>query len=344
MKWMSLIIIFAALHCMVCEYNVLIIGKTGTGKSTLINNIFGKQIANVGEGVTGTYSITKYPGRYNNKHINFIDTPGFFDVEISNDYVIHQLSKLNHINIILLCHDISQSRILDEDRHVLNLLIDNFGNDIFKHVYVVFTKSNLVKNNDVVSNVFANMYEQKINHFIRAYDSINVDWVSKILTLTDEKITWFDFEKEHNQVINIKMEKARKEGYYNEEYKRKIDNYVKYNNQDYYVDNRHASTNSNGEELMAVGSLLFGLLLFSDENLKDNLTVIECGNTVCTYTWQWNNLARDLYGLYGSSKGYVAQEIEYYYPQCVRKGVHMAVNYDCVKFETIKGENYFLYA
>lgn len=74
------------------EFNVLIIGKTGVGKSTLINAIFSKKFSETGVGKPITKNITKYkrPGY----PISIYDSPGWEMLEDVNQINRKDIEKL----------------------------------------------------------------------------------------------------------------------------------------------------------------------------------------------------------------------------------------------------------
>lgn len=56
------------------ELNIIIAGKTGVGKSTLINAVFGEDVAKTGEGKPVTKGIKPHINK--EKHLTIYDTEG----------------------------------------------------------------------------------------------------------------------------------------------------------------------------------------------------------------------------------------------------------------------------
>ncbi len=66
---------------------------------------------------------------------------------------------------------------------------------------------------------------------------------------------------------------------------------------------------------------------FSDEKLKENIVKIGEKNNLSWYSWDWNELAKDV-GLTGSDEGYIAQEVEKVRPDLVMmQNGYKTVNY-----------------
>jgi len=65
----------------------------------------------------------------------------------------------------------------------------------------------------------------------------------------------------------------------------------------------------------------------SDETLKENIVKIGEKNGLNWYSWDWNDLAKDI-GLTGSDKGHIAQEVQKVRPDLVvTQNGYLAVNY-----------------
>lgn len=79
--------------------NILIIGKTGVGKSMLVNLLMNKNVSKLGECETGTYKTNKYKLDKYGHHFNIYDTVGFFnekETDLSNDMIAEIISKIKY--------------------------------------------------------------------------------------------------------------------------------------------------------------------------------------------------------------------------------------------------------
>ncbi len=149
--------------------NVIVAGKTGVGKSSLINYIFGKEVANVGAGAPVTQEIEAY--HLENDNINLYDTKGIEaeDYEetlanIQNFLNSRQQSKdeNEHIHIAWLCISERSDRIEAADIKLLDIL-----KSCGIPTIAVFTKRNTVKESDFVNKVIEEGTLEKAKAVVR---------------------------------------------------------------------------------------------------------------------------------------------------------------------------------
>lgn len=88
------------------KLNIMIVGKTGVGKSTLLNSLFGENLALTGSGEPITEKIHKFETE--DFPISIYDTPGMeLDGKYSAENLLHEIT--GQIQKMMQCNDIEQA-------------------------------------------------------------------------------------------------------------------------------------------------------------------------------------------------------------------------------------------
>lgn len=137
------------------KVNIIVAGKTGVGKSSLINYIFGKEVAKVGDGQPVTQEIQEYD--LENDNITLFDTKGIEakDYEKTLDNIKKYLElrqdspdENDDIHIAWLCISERGDRVEEADRELLKIL-----NEAGIPVIGVFTKRESKRESNFVNKV-----------------------------------------------------------------------------------------------------------------------------------------------------------------------------------------------
>lgn len=136
------------------KLQILVCGKTGTGKSSLLNTLFGKELFEIGgpgdfagfgfQHVTNTVSSQSI--NLQNVLLDIFDSPGLQDgTDNDEKYLDDMESKCKNVNLVLYCIEMTTTRWLRQDVVATDLLTKRFTADFWKKTIVVLTKANMVK-------------------------------------------------------------------------------------------------------------------------------------------------------------------------------------------------------
>lgn len=218
--------------------NILLIGKSGIGKSSLINTIFGSDVADVNDTEPCTRGFKPYMGKKYNKNINIIDSEGYeistnesnnsFNIfeERVKEYIKEKEKNKEKIHVVWFCISVASNRIEDMDISILKSIYSM--TELDKKVCVVLTKCDaddgscanrfkeIIKNqeNDVFKNI--NIFEvsnkQDVNKNIEEDEEL--PGINKLIEVSanmidDEEIRE-NFIREQKNNLEIKRESANK--------------------------------------------------------------------------------------------------------------------------------------
>ncbi len=122
---------------------IVLLGKTGVGKSSLANTIFGEELFKVDHSFNSGTSKCQAETRYTKGgSITLIDTPGFFDTDRSEEEMKPEMEKCiiesapgPHAFLVLL----KVEKFTEQEQAVIHKIQQYFSDDALKCAVVVFT-------------------------------------------------------------------------------------------------------------------------------------------------------------------------------------------------------------
>lgn len=125
--------------------SMFVTGKTGVGKSSLINGIIGKEVAEEGETLDrDTTEVQDFSFKYHDVDITIWDSPGLQDGLDKEEVYIRDMQSKGCANtdLMLYCANMSDKRFRKEDEDAVRKLTIGLGEDIWKHAIFVLTFAN----------------------------------------------------------------------------------------------------------------------------------------------------------------------------------------------------------
>ena len=127
------------------ELRILVTGKTGQGKSTLINGILGAEVAIEGARATRcTTKVAEFAKAIHGVPIKVFDSPGLQDrTENEEEYIQSMRDKCKELSLVLYCTKMINTRLTDDDKHAMKKLTKAFGERFWNYAVFVLTFANM---------------------------------------------------------------------------------------------------------------------------------------------------------------------------------------------------------
>ena len=208
----------------------LVCGKTGVGKSTLINGLVGQEVRNVNDPGLGDYSSATFgPGTTEVEEtllnidgvlVSVWDSPGLQDDTNSDEkYLENMYANCKNVDLVLYCVDMTTARWTPREVNATKLLTKKFGVEFWKRCILVMTKANMVrvprsekgKENEYFKRLYYNFMQQFQQQLItqgvvedtaRSVPAVAVGLYD--VEIPDERFLWY--VSNHTAITNEKQD------------------------------------------------------------------------------------------------------------------------------------------
>ncbi|MCI8537530.1 MAG: DUF697 domain-containing protein [Oscillospiraceae bacterium] len=161
--------------------NIMLLGATGCGKSSLINLVFQKELARVNDVARGTEGFETYPGAKYGLGVNLIDSRGYemedgggdsfskyFESVKTKMAESRKKDPLEKIHIIWFCVSVAGEKIQDYDLETLRLLRED--PELKRRVVVIATKCDEDDEDGTTAKIFRNVITEKIGNNVPMFE------------------------------------------------------------------------------------------------------------------------------------------------------------------------------